>query len=273
MKRTFVTLRYFETYYFANVISNVLEAPATYLRNLHDWHENSRDSLFFTAFSKRSVLHSFSEFIIESLADEGISDVVADAVVHDEAKLWVDNALAYHGIPCTGFRAWLREQGVSLNDLSEDHIAEYHRELYDIGTLEALIEQMAAEVFHVLFGNRALLQNLHLYIASIVRITDVESVDARHRAQLTAKGRVRRVAIPQWARRAVFYRDRGLCTRCHGDLSGLVSTQPENNFDHIVPLAEGGINDVTNLQLLCGTCNRGKSQRVLPPSTHYEAWF
>lgn len=44
-------------------------------------------------------------------------------------------------------------------------------------------------------------------------------------------------------------------------------------FDHIVPLAAGGLNDVTNLQLLCRACNREKSADRLRPSAEYRRWY
>jgi 5-methylcytosine-specific restriction endonuclease McrA len=41
----------------------------------------------------------------------------------------------------------------------------------------------------------------------------------------------------------------------------------------MIPLAEGGINDVTNLQLLCGECNLKKGDRCTGTSCRYERWF
>ena len=86
-------------------------------------------------------------------------------------------------------------------------------------------------------------------------------------------GILKRVGIPVWARRAVFFRDRGLCNTCRTDISGLVNIQSENHFDHIIPLALGGINDVTNLQLLCQKCNLSKGSRNKDTSKIYEAWY
>ena len=40
-------------------------------------------------------------------------------------------------------------------------------------------------------------------------------------------------------------------------------------YDHIVPLASHGANDVTNLQLLCEECNLKKSARSEPVSSLY----
>ncbi|MBD2001525.1 HNH endonuclease [Leptolyngbya sp. FACHB-541] len=83
----------------------------------------------------------------------------------------------------------------------------------------------------------------------------------------------KRVTPPKWARKAVFFRDRGMCAICGTDLSGLVSLSPIENFDHMVPLARGGLNDVTNLQLLCQPCNLRKRDGTATTSRTYEAWY
>ena len=35
----------------------------------------------------------------------------------------------------------------------------------------------------------------------------------------------------------------------------------------------GGINDVTNIQLLCEACNLSKGKKALPVSNLYEPWY
>jgi hypothetical protein len=64
MERNLVTMRYFETYYYANIIHNVLSEPFAYLSRLHSWHEDREDTLFLAPFPRRSVLHDFSRYVI-----------------------------------------------------------------------------------------------------------------------------------------------------------------------------------------------------------------
>ena len=54
-----------------------------------------------------------------------------------------------------------------------------------------------------------------------------------------------RIYIPPAVRKYVFERDRYLCQSC-----GKTSLQTNLAVDHIIPLARGGQNDISNLQTL-----------------------
>lgn len=58
---------------------------------------------------------------------------------------------------------------------------------------------------------------------------------------------------------ALFAQQRGRCAMCAVDL--LTAGQ---HVDHVMPLSRGGGNGADNLQLLCPTCNRRKSNKVIP---------
>jgi len=129
------------------------------------------------------------------------------------------------------------------------------------------------EVFYLLFGNRHLLMLFNRMMADQVSETVIADLSPRDAQHFERDGVLRRVRIPQWVQRPVFYRDRGLCGYCGKDLSGNLNIWSEDHLDHIVPLAKGGLNDVTNIQLLCGDCNRKKSHGPARTSSSYEDWY
>ncbi len=69
-----------------------------------------------------------------------------------------------------------------------------------------------------------------------------------------------RILIPTQVREKVFERNNYQCQSCHK-----IDISAKNlQVDHIIPLAQGGTNDLSNLQTLCAKCNREKSAKLDP---------
>ena len=122
-----------------------------------------------------------------------------------------------------------------------------------------VLNLVSDQVFYVLFGNRRVLQNINVICAEIRK---------RHQLENAA-----RVYVPRWVERAAFLRDKGLCTVCGKDVSGILNPENKVHYDHIVPLAMGGINCVTNIQVLCSNCNLSKGSRNTGSSNSYVPWY
>lgn len=65
---------------------------------------------------------------------------------------------------------------------------------------------------------------------------------------------MKRPPISAEVRDAVYRRDGGRCQEC--------GATEDLQFDHIIPFSKGGATSVENLQLLCGKCNRAKSNKI-----------
>ncbi len=72
---------------------------------------------------------------------------------------------------------------------------------------------------------------------------DASSKPVRHRSQIPSKVKI-----------FVWQRDCGQCVDC--------GSKENLEYDHIIPFAKGGSNTERNLQLLCGNCNRLKSDKI-----------
>lgn len=68
------------------------------------------------------------------------------------------------------------------------------------------------------------------------------------------KNKHSREKIPEHVRQAVWKRDGGCCVKC--------GATEDLQFDHIIPFSKGGATSIENLQILCGTCNREKSNKI-----------
>ena len=129
------------------------------------------------------------------------------------------------------------------------------------------------ETFFVLFQNRGLLLLFNEMLAGIIANSDADESIQDSNKYLASTGRFKRVAIPSWVKRAVYFRDRGFCVMCQKDLSGILNIRNTKNYDHVVPLVRGGLNDISNIQLLCQSCNAKKKGRPAITSNVYEAWY
>ena len=101
---------------------------------------------------------------------------------------------------------------------------------------------LSAEEVDLLVWDRGRRHDAKLARLRKIRARDEEVAGARRRA------------IPGDVRAFVWQRDDGRCVRCGAD--------EDLQFDHIIPVAKGGGNAIENVQILCGDCNRRKSDAI-----------
>jgi hypothetical protein len=258
----------------------------SYLRKLDEFYGDSRYLGSVRPFPRYSALHSFIEFIVEYVVWEEIDDIDINrmqAIQRDyppsaledlkPTVLPISLAFDYYEIEHTPFEEWPSEHEKTFQAATADDVSEYYCEIRIEESYEKLIDRAVSEVFFILFQNRRLLFVFNEMMASQVAETELDELDPEIAQQFSAPGVLKRVNIPKWARNAVFFRDRGHCTLCHRDLSGTLNIGSIENYDHAVPLAKGGLNDVSNIQLLCQECNLRKRHYQLPSSDYYELWY
>ena len=68
-----------------------------------------------------------------------------------------------------------------------------------------------------------------------------------------------RIPIPIAVKKYVWKRDRYQCQSC-----GKTENETSLTIDHIIPLANSGSNDISNLQTLCRICNSRKKHHFDP---------
>ena len=277
--------RYHETYAIANIVNNVLADPFPYCRNLNDFYGDNQSVGFATPFPKFSAFHQFIEFVLRDYINEDVSafdldssrknfDLVKRFQKDNKFLLPINHGLSCHGLEHDSFEVWLQEHGKDLDSAQDDDVSDYYEDLYLTEAFDQYIFQTAQEVFFIMFLNRQTLLDFNELIArNAIEPLLLDEVDSEYKKYFSGSGRLRRVKIPRWVKNAVFHRDRGHCVFCNKDVSGTLSLQNENNFDHMVPLSHGGINDVTNIQLLCDKCNLAKSDGEARTSATCERWY
>ncbi|WP_165977118.1 HNH endonuclease [Nonomuraea diastatica] len=291
--KEWITHRFFRTYDIAEKLSHVAAQPYAFIHDLEDLTIDFGVSEFVPPWQKVTLLHRFASRIAHDMFSEDTSGpyVVRQYLeepfkVHTKRYLPMDLAMRAYGIDWEPFkvpppdgeevevrpRLWAWRESNKVANACYEYFWEtaFLSQAYD-----DLLSCMADEVFHVVFHNRVLLAGLNSFVADQVAQVDPDDlVEAPEMARFFARnGRLKRVRIPTWVKRAVFFREHGKCAMCGRDLSNLLDVLPSEQFDHVVPLADGGLNDITNIQLLCQKCNIAKSDRAIIPGKRYRRWF
>jgi len=288
MDRSFLRVEFYETYYFASCARNILHDKFAYLRLLNDFYGDGAHLAYVSPFPRFSAFHSLLDFVIGDLITDDTANCKLDILQdqYDRFKsipaaledlkpevLPIEHALAHYEIPHMSFTIWLAKSGKKFLDARDDDVSSYLDELSENDVIQTLREQAVRETFFLLFGNRHLLLLFNSMMAEQVSQTVISEIEPEFAKHFKRNGVLRRKKIPSWVKKPVFYRDRGLCGNCGADLSGKVNIWSEAHYDHIVPLASGGLNDVTNIQLLCERCNKMKNDGAAATSSNYEDWY
>ena len=83
------------------------------------------------------------------------------------------------------------------------------------------------------------------------KINRAKTISAMNRYPISSN----REIIPEDVKLLVWERDHGKCVKCGSNV--------ELQYDHIIPVSKGGASTPENLQILCGRCNRAKSDSVV----------
>lgn len=249
-----IDMKYFNVYYFCHLANNSM-GQFDYASTNAEFTEG-----FFAGepqdFPKESVLRAYCYWLVDRVFYDQANYIANNGTIADFDPISWENqaALKYKGEHIS-----LSDE-VDIND--EDYLDTFcnYTDFLDMHKNELycdIITSIAIEVEYILFQNRDFL----------LRFNDQQSVYFEDRPR-------ERVYIPEWVKRAVLFRDKGRCVFCKKDLTGLYSLLEDNDkqFDHIVPLHLGGLNDVCNIQLTCQTCNLRKSD-TSQTSTLYQSAY
>ena len=245
--RHYYEARSFSIYYFANAVFNVVKDAGAYLRGIEEIFGDMQVLNLMRPFHRFTNLHYFLEAILREIIEEEMGH-------RDENDLrFLIAFLQAYEVP------------YDAKDLVDED--SFYTFASESDAYHTAMDDLVDEVFHVLFNDIRFLQSFNELCARYIQ-------DAGFGQEfMTKAGTLKRVSIPAWARRAIFHRDKGQCRECKRSLTTVINRLEAERYDHIVPLARYGANDITNLQLLCEPCNLNKAASTRPVSPLYPRAF
>lgn len=235
----------FTPYYFAHVLYNIVRRPGGYLRKLEDILGDAATGSLCLPFPKFSNLHYFADGVVRDLFFEG-----------GDPGEWIALDFIKH----------IGRLDLVPDPENEDDIAEAMNDKWVSEAFDFLID----EIFHILIRDVVFLQQFNAMLADYIERYGGYCDGGE---QFTKRGRLKRVAVPQFVKDVIYHRDRGRCRSCKKAIDRILSPQDRERYDHIHPLALHGPNDIANLQLLCPPCNEKKAGDATAVSRLYDRLY
>jgi hypothetical protein len=168
---------YYNSYYYSNIIDNILSGDADLLGFINSFFDNY-DYYFIKPFEKVSAFHMF---IHSTLFDFFMNDMNE----YDE-KTFNRYTKSRLNIPTLYAETVFKEYDIdysfsefigSKNDITYEDIEQYHNELILTDYLELCIDKITEEVFYLLFNNRNLLTRFNVFVS--YRVLNIVHEDHR----------------------------------------------------------------------------------------------
>ncbi len=269
-------MNYLDVYLLCQTANNLLRGG--FERLIDEFFCNLFDEQITPAFSKESYLLRYCEWVINQMIwddTENTAELIRKCSKMPrgadwEGTLWGDRLINQYRADQdekADFFSFYENEIRNVEQLTDeeidDYIYNYLSELTLSGWYEECARKLAREMFYILFQNRDFLLVFNDMLARYRWLSISDGGEPE-----------KRPSIPQWAKRAVWFRDRGCCVFCGKDLSGVANNLGDRaiHYDHMVSLADCGINDVSNLQLTCRDCNLKKLKKS-GTSNKYQNWY
>lgn len=234
---------------------------------------------------RRTLLHYFIEnflyhylmnerfFLLDELCDDMEADLVIKHI--DETE----KILKEYQISVTDYQDKIIEFDEEFEQADEGTQEEMYKgykefigSIYDdiLSNFDEVEEDIIEATFYLLYSNKGFLFQFNKYLSqyTVKGFLPNEVFDEHNHIKRCSY-------LPEWLKRAVFYRDNGRCQNCGTDLTGFITINNEKGlqYDHIIPLEQGGTNDATNFQILCSNCNLKKSGNLVQPYWYYQMYW
>lgn len=254
MSSQLIEYKYKDIYRFLSIIQDSVENEVSF------WNFN--EEMFVDAATKFNRITLLDIYVTTTLFNyyHRMFKKDGDCIESDEIDRWIEIMKEYEIIPAEEYD----------EDVDDASLVWFEK---NIENFADLFDKISPELVHILFNDKQFLFKFNNLVQKIVKDEEKDYNLPWPKDSLNEDGTIKRQAIPQWVKNAVYHRDKGHCVFCSRDLTGLVNVLRQSNYDHIIPLKQFGTNDPCNIQLTCEECNKLKGAQLKMPKYKYQSWW
>ena len=202
---------------------------------------------------KKTLLHNYIEHIYDFQISYILDKHFSMEVINELLEIFDLYNIDYTSISKFEFRGM--DDDEVYGEIEDVEVLAYS--LYELYK-DKIMSFVVDDIFTTLYSNKKFLYDFNSQLAELISNLN----QTEYPEFLKKDGVMKRCEyIPQWLKDGVFYRDKGRCQICGRDLTRLLNLDNTINYDHIIPLENGGTNDPTNFQITCENCNKSKGAR------------
>jgi len=171
---------------------------------------------------------------------------------------WIENIFQFSEYVIEMFEEMKLEVPSEFYSKNENDIYEAREKYgdYFISGLKVFVDS----AFAYLWFRKDLLLKFNLKLSEKISI-----LKKKDYPNLYKDGQIKRATyFPKWIVNLLLNREQGLCHYCNKPVASTSYANQEYDIDHVIPIAQGGTNDPTNLVLSCPKCNNAKKAKITP---------
>jgi hypothetical protein len=247
------------------------------------WLEWDREEILLTPFSRTSLLTRYAGWLIQADLVDEVHELRIDKremrSIGRGGKITapIDSILECYGLQPLALHELLENDESVNRDIPADQLEDLVKDRFDeeFGSMPVLdlADIIAQEVFFVLFSIRPTLWRFNWHLAIAAQGLQKDHIPMHLRDFADESGLPEEMEAPEWARDAVARRDGFACVRCRRPAARIESGWPAHCFSYLIPPADGGVNDVTNLVFTCSECAASTEASGFNEYASMHRWF
>lgn len=178
MKPEYINHQYFNSYYYSNIVNNLIINRWEFLGYVSQFFELNPIASLVKPWQKYSLLHQFILYVISTtIKDESYDNAVEQLRSvksrgdKELGSIYIEWVFKNYRIDYFSFKDFCSKD---LHSIVDDDFYDYYNELLLCSDIEELYNRITEEVFYVILNNRNLLLNFNWIVAQYIQELNID---------------------------------------------------------------------------------------------------